>query len=326
MTRSKKVFQKIICSVLMLTLVLTGSLQADPTNVQAASSNTKAKAAYSKFLSQPVSWVSGTCQPSDLKFGLTDINNDGISELYVYKKTWDYDSKARLYGYVGGKVKLLYTFGRYSKLSKIYPSKGVFTSYASGLKYNSKELIHIKYSGGKTYKKATRFYNGRLGNYQYSGSSGSSISSSTYNSIVSSLVGSASSKGAPTLYSNTSTNRKKKLGTVKPKFQNCDLYAYSNGGFYLKVRNVSSKKMSISFRMPNMSVKNISATISSDGKTATAKFYCSKGKLHTLKLSVLSTGIRVKETSSCAYKLLISGTYSPKTVTHDFFPESYYYM
>lgn len=108
------------------------------------------------------------------------------------------------------------------------------------------------------------------------------------------------------------------------RFRKGTWYAYSNGGFYFRIHKISGKKMSFSFHMPNMNVKKKIATIGANKKTATAKFRCSKGKIHTLRISISGRSIKVQEKSSCTKKLLGYGASDrKKMITHMFRPDGW---
>lgn len=112
--------------------------------------------------------------------------------------------------------------------------------------------------------------------------------------------------------------------TVKSNFKKSRWIAYTNGGFYFKIHKVTGKKMGFSFHMPNMDLKNKTASIKADGKTATAKIKCPDGKVHALKIVISKNAIKVQETSSCTKKLL--GSSIPgrkKTISHKFRPDEY---
>ena len=101
-------------------------------------------------------------------------------------------------------------------------------------------------------------------------------------------------------------------------------FAYSNGGFYFQIHKISGKKIKFSFHMPNMDIKKKTASIKSNGKTATAKVRCSSGKTHTLKISISGNSIKVQEKSSCTKKLLEYRVPNyTKTITHMFRPDGW---
>ena len=321
--------------LLVVAVILTGLAQFNATEVQAASAATKAKNAYYKFLSKPISWSGDYRQPSELKFGLIDINNDKVPELYVYTTKWDYDYDYKLFGYVNNKVKCLYSFRRFSKLQKVYPTRGVFVSYGE---YNRgmSETIHFKYDGKKTTEKVQYMFSSLNGlrtyNIPSSGNGYKTISKSKYDSIIKSLVGSASYKKAPVLYKNTAANRKKYLkpsssAATKPAFKKGTLYGFSNGGFYLQIHSITGNSMKLSIHMPEMTKKNMTAAIKSDGKTATTKFTCGNKKTHNLTISIAENGIKVVEKASCSQKLLGWTAEDKKktSITHTFYPQSHFF-
>lgn len=108
------------------------------------------------------------------------------------------------------------------------------------------------------------------------------------------------------------------------RFRKGTWYAYSNGGFYLKVHKISGKKMTFSFHMPNMNIKKKTATIGANKKTATARIRCSRGKIHTLKIAVSGRSIKVKESSTCTKKILGYGVSErKKVIIHMFRPDGW---
>lgn len=334
MRKEKEFIRKILIWMSVMILTISGTFQINSHEVQAASAAT-AKKAYAAFLSKSVNWDGSTyIAPSNLKFGLTDINNDKIPELYVYTKKWNYNYDYKLYSYVNGKVKCIYSFNRNYKMGQIYASKGVFVNVGTGLKYGSSIYTYLKYSGGKVSKKAERLYSGYTGKVTYSDGAGRSISYSSYSNILQNLLGGAGYKKAPALYDNTAANRKAKLNAKADtsestvKFKVKKLWAFSNGGFYLNVTNVSGNKMKVSIHMPKMDKNNISATIDSSGKKATAKFTCADGERHSLTFTVSGNGIKITEKSYCDQKLI---GWSPAdkhktTITHGFYPQSHFYV
>ena len=134
------------------------------------------------------------------------------------------------------------------------------------------------------------------------------------------------------MYDNTEANRNAKLKgkttTSKVKFKKTRLWAFSNGGFYLKITSIQGNKMKVSIHMPKMDKNNISATIDSSGKKATAKFTCADGETHSLVFAISGNGIKVTEKSYCDQKLI---GYSLNdeinvTITHGFYPQSHFYV
>ena len=226
--------RKIYIWISVIILTLSGIFQINSQEVQAASVATTAKNVYAIFLSKSVNWDGSTyLAPSNLKFGLIDINNDKVPELYVYTKKWNYYYDYKLYGYVNGKVKCLHSFNRYYKMGRVYSSKGVFTDSATGLKYGSSASAHFKYANGKVSKVAERLYSGYNGRTTYWDGAGRTISLSSYNSILERYLGGAGYTTAPKMYDNTEANRNAKLKgkttTSKVKFKKTRLWAFSNG-------------------------------------------------------------------------------------------------
>ena len=250
----------------------------------------------------------------------------------MYKKM-ELQLRYKLYSYVNGKVKCIYSFDRYYKMGQIYASKGVFVNVGTGLKYGSTVYTYLKYSGGKVSKKAERLYSGYTGNTTYFNGTGKAISFKSYKNILQNLTGGAEYKKAPVLYDNTTANRNAKLNTKtsvseKPvKFKVKKLWAFSNGGFYLNITSISGNKMKVSVHMPKMDRNNITAIIDSNGKKATAKFTCSDGERHTLTFVVSGNGIKVTEKSYCDQKLIgwSSADKYETTITHGFYPQSHFY-
>ena len=333
MSRERDFIRKVLIWISVMTLTVSGIFQINSQEVQAASAST-AKKAYAAFLSKSVNWDGSTyIAPSNLKFGLTDINNDSIPELYVCTKKWNYNYDYKLYSYVNGKVKCIYSFDRYYKMGQIYASKGVFVNVGTGLKYGSTVYTYLKYSGGKVSKKAERLYSGYTGNTTYFNGTGKAISFKSYKNILQNLTGGAEYKKAPVLYDNTTANRNAKLNTKTSisenpvKFKVKKLWAFSNGGFYLNITSISGNKMKVSVHMPKMDRNNITAIIDSNGKKATAKFTCSDGERHTLTFVVSGNGIKVTEKSYCDQKLIgwSSADKYETTITHGFYPQSHFY-
>lgn len=294
--------------LLSFAMILGSTVQYGAKEVQAASAATTAKNAYYNFLSKSVYWEDMYCAPSELKFGLVDVDNDKVPELYLYTKKWNYYYDYKLYKYLGGKVKCLYSFNRGEKLGKVYPAKKVFTSRGTGMKYGSSITTYVQCANGKATPKLSDLYSGLTGKHVYSNGAGKSLSKSSYQSALKKLIGTSKASNAPTLYNNTVSNRKAKLKNItapaSAKFKKTTLFAFTNGGFYLKISSVSGNKMKFSIHMPEATRKNISATIDSSGSKATAKFTCSKNKTHNLTLEIYGKGIKVTEKTSCTSKLL----------------------
>lgn len=330
--KMKNFIRKTYIWISVIILILSGIFQINSQEVQAASA-TAAKKAYAAFLSKSVNWDGSTyLEPSNLKFGLIDINNDKVPELYVYTKKWNYHYDYKLYGYVNGRVKCLHSFNRYYKMGRVYFSKGIFTDYGTGLKYGSNASTYFKYSNGKTSKIAGWLYSGYSGTLTYSNGNGRTITSNSYHSILKKLLDGAEYTSAPKLYNNTESNRNTKLKakttTSGVKFRKTRLWAFSNGGFYLKITSIKGNKMKVSVHMPKMDRNNISATIDSNGKRATAKFICADGGTHSLVFAISGNGIKVTEKSYCAQKLIgySQNDEDTVTITHGFYPQSHFFV
>lgn len=306
----KNKFHKFLVWLLAIVMFIPGIVQIPVENVHAASVTDKAKAAYGAFLMDAIDWGDESRKPSDVKFGISDLNNDKIPELYVYTKKWDYYYAYKLYGYVNGKVKELYSIRRNLKLVKVYPSTGTILINGD-LGRGRAEKIYLQYNG-KTLTPKAGCISSSFNNFaSYNNGSSKQISKSAFSSIVSKLT-KGSSKGAPALYSNTATYRTRYLKTSpssKILFEKGYFWAFTNGGFYLRITSISRNKMKVSIKMPNMTRNSITATISSSGRYATAKFTCADGISHTLKFSVGRNSVNVKEISKCSDKLLSSTDY-----------------
>ena len=113
--------------------------------------------------------------------------------------------------------------------------------------------------------------------------------------------------------------------TVSSKFKKGTWYMGPQGGFVLKIHSVKGNKFVFSSRVNEVRCDKVTATIKKNGKTASAKFKCKKGKMHYLDFTWIQNGVRVKETSSCYNKLLRPLGYKGKKVTSDFYTESYWY-
>lgn len=123
------------------------------------------------------------------------------------------------------------------------------------------------------------------------------------------------------------TKNSKADATTKVKFKKKTLWAFSNGGFYLKVNSVKGRKMNVSIHMPQMNGYNLQATIDSSGKKAKAYCSCSSGGYHVLTFRIAGSGIKVTEKTHCYQKLLgwkTSDRYKT-TITHGFYPQSHFY-
>ena len=116
MMKKKSIIKKLFTLLLSLTLAFPAVTSLSQTEVQAASTAAKAKAAYASILKKPFPWSDSYMNPSDLRFAVIDINNDKIPELYVGTKKWDYNYDYKLLGYVNNKVKCLSSCTRGSKL------------------------------------------------------------------------------------------------------------------------------------------------------------------------------------------------------------------
>ena len=122
-------------------------------------------------------------------------------------------------------------------------------------------------------------------------------------------------------------SNEKKNASAKVKFKKKTLWAFSNGGFYLRINSVKGRKMNVSIHMPQMNGYNLSATIDSSGKKATAYCSCSSGGYHVLIFKISGSGIKVTEKTHCYQKLLGRTTADryKTTITHGFYPQSYFY-
>lgn len=314
----KKCIQKILSYVLVLTLIIPLALGGSTKEVQATSSAAKAKSAYSSFLKTIISWSdSSSMQSGDISFGLIDINNDKIPELYLRADRWDYDYDYKLYGYIGGKVRCIYSFLKDSRLQKVYPSQDAFYVYGSYNKGRT-ERAYYQFNGKELIPKVAKMSSMRGGEFCYvpkTTGNAPRISKSKYNSEVRRLT-SGPSKSAPKLYKNTSSNRVKYLGNTKTKmyFEKGTWYAFTNGGFNLKISKISGNKFTYSIYMPYMACNNKTATVSSSGKTAKSTFKCPNGKVHNLSFKIVNNGVSVTENSSCN-KMLLAGTLSEQSKT-----------
>lgn len=328
----KKTFTKKLFTLLLsFTLVFPTVASVSPTEVQAASTAAKAKAAYASILKRPFPWSDSYMNPSDLRFAVIDINNDKVPELYVGTKKWDYSYDYKLLGYVDNKVKCLYSFRRGSKLQKFYPSKGTILCYGE---YNKgrNEKIYLKFNGKKLTPQVSQLYSRLDGTSRYSipgaNNTYKTISKAKYNSIVKTLTA-GTAKNAPKLYNNIAAYRTKYLDTSTTSsglFETGTYYGFTNGGFYLKIGKISGNKLTCSIRMPYMSRNNITATVASGKRTASAKFTCSEGISHSLVLKVDANAIIVQETSSCTSKLLASSSSDnyKKQISHTFSLDNYF--
>lgn len=329
-----KAAKRIMALMLAVLIALSGSLQYNLAEVQAASAETRAKSAYATFLSKKIKWTGSEYRnPSELKFGLIDIDNDKVPELYVYTKKWSYTCPYKLYGYVSGKVKCLYSINHKNyKLVRAYPAKRIFTVGGDGLKYGSSARTILELKNGKVYERASWLKSGLTGKTTYYDSKRNVISRSLYDKIFKKYIGSASAKKSPSMYDNTASNRDTKLKGKKPtqspvKFKKTNLWAFSNGGFYLKIYSISGRKMKVSIHMPENDKSGIVATIDSTGKKATAQYTCGYGEKHSLKFWISGSGIKVKETTKCWDKLLgwTDDAIYQSSITHGFYPQSHFH-
>lgn len=326
--------KKTMVLILALTLILSGIVQFQVENVQAASAETKAKNAYATFFSKRIKWDGSEYRnPSELKFGLIDIDNNKVPELYLYTKKWSYGCPYKLYSYIGGKVKCIYSVNhRDYKMMKVFPAKKTFYVGGDGLKYGSSFRMILEFRNGRVYECGSFLKSGLTGQPQYYNAKGQQISKAAYDKISRKYISGVSSKNPPTLYNNTASNRDTKLRGKKPtvspvKFKKTNLWAFSNGGFYLKITSVSGRKMKVSIHMPENDKSGISATIDSTGKKATAQYTCGYGEKHKLTFWISGNGIKVKETTECTDKLLgwrNEDRYVP-SITHGFYPQSHFY-
>lgn len=261
-TKGMKRFLNLLASYTMAFLVIVAVVfSIMPINVQAASKASDAKNAYNAFLKKSVYWGDSYKKPSRLKFALVDLNNDKVPELYVYSMDWDYNYDYKLYGYVGGKVKCLYSFRRFSKISKFYPSKGVFVYYGE-FNRGVKEKIYFKYDGKKAVQKARSCISELYNSQAYESSVNKNISKSKFNSTVKKLVGSASAKSVPGLYQNNSANREKYLGASKQSSK----MALNKKSISISVGKTATLKLSGASGRISWSSKNKRiATVSSKG-------------------------------------------------------------
>lgn len=112
---------------------------------------------------------------------------------------------------------------------------------------------------------------------------------------------------------------------VKSQFTKGTWYAYSNGGFYFKIKKVSGRKIWITSRMPKRTLSKVKATINTNGKKATVSVWCRKNKKHSLVINKIANGVKVQEKSSCQEKLLsASEREKKKTITQKFYTEKYW--
>ena len=331
MMKKKSIIKKLFTLLLSLTLAFPAVTSLSQTEVQAASTAAKTKAAYASILKKPFPWSDSYMNPSDLRFAVIDINNDKIPELYVGTKKWDYNYDYKLLGYVNNKVKCLYSFTRGSKLQKFYPSKGTILCYGEYNKGRT-ERTYLQFNGKTLTPKVSQLYSRLNGTSSYSipgaNNTYKTISKAKYNSMVKSLT-SGTAKNAPKLYNNIAAYRTKYLGTSSTSsglFETGTYYGFTNGGFYLKIGKISGNTLTFSIRMPYMSRSNITASVSSGKRTASAKFTCDKGILHNLVLKVDANKITVQETSSCTSKLLASSSSDnyKNQISHTFSLDNYY--
>ena len=184
-----------------------------PGNVQAASKKTKAKKAYASYLRKEAKNTSGT-----LKFGLIDINKDGVPEMVTAS---DDMYHASILAYVNGKVKKI--GWAFSGECAFYPSRKVYYSHTchSGVdeyhyyKFNGKKMTEVacKY-GNDTYNAITgelktEWQRLSFEPYKYT-VKGKVVTAEKYNKYVKSLAGRVKKK-MPTMRKNTAKNRKKYL-------------------------------------------------------------------------------------------------------------------
>ena len=185
-----------------------------PGNVQAASKATKAKKAYANFLVKQEKEM--TYQT--LKFGLIDINKDGVPELVTTPDDWYH---ADIYAYVKGKVKNV--GWAFSGECAFYPSRKVYYSHTC---HTGTDEYHYYIFNGKKMKEVACKYgsdniNAVTGEpkqdnewlnfepYKYT-VKGKVVTEEEYNQYTANLVKNAKKK-KPTMRKNTAKNRRKYL-------------------------------------------------------------------------------------------------------------------
>ena len=327
----KNFVKKEVFVLRMACLLFVCFLLLQPSQVQAATKASKAKAAYTELLKKPLKWGNAYLEPSNVTFGLIDINNDKVPELYVGSKKWNRYYDYKLYGYVSGKVKCLYSFETGSKLKKVYPATGTIWVSGSYNKGRCEDLL-LKYNGKVLTKKVVKNSNTIYGEETYysfkNNKNSQAINKAAYKKLVNSLK-KGSAKNAPKLCTNTAAMRVKYLNATpdsKVLFEKGTLYAFTNGGFYLKISKISGRKLYYSIHMPYMDCDTSVADIKASGKTATSTVYCEDAEPHKLIFRVVNNGVRVTEITDCYDKLLASSSddayYSQ--IEQEFSDDNYY--
>ena len=110
-------------------------------------------------------------------------------------------------------------------------------------------------------------------------------------------------------------SNEKKNASAKVKFKKKTLWAFSNGGFYLRINSVKGRKMNVSIHMPQMNGYNLSATIDSSGKKATAYCSCSSGGYHVLIFKISGSGETITSTFTVKNVKLDSSTLKNNSTT-----------
>lgn len=328
----KNFVKKEVFVLRMACLLFVCFLLLQPSQVQAATKASKAKAAYTALLKKPLKWGNAYLEPSNVTFGLIDINNDKVPELYVGSKKWNRYYDYKLYGYVSGKVKCLYSFETGSKLKKVYPATGTIWVSGSYNKGRCEDLL-LKYNGKVLTKKVVKNSNTIYGEETYysfkNNKNPRAINKAAYKKLVSSLK-KGSVKNAPKLCTNTAAMRVKYLNATpdsKILFRVGSWCPFTNGGFELTISKISGRKFYYSIHMPYMDCNTAAADIKPSGKTATSIVYCEHGAPHKLTFRVVDYGVKVTEKAECYEKLLASsssGSYDSE-IEQDFYDDIFAY-
>lgn len=185
-----------------------------PGNVQAASKATKAKKAYASYLVKQQKQVPYLT----LKFGLIDINKDGVPELVTTPDNW---YNADIYAYVNGKVKCV--GWAFSGDCAFYPSRKVYYRHTC---HTGVDEYHYYTFNGKKMKEVACKYGSNTVNavtgkqkeeedwmnfepYKYTVKD-KVVTEEEYNQYTANLVKNAKKK-KPTMRNNTAKNRGKYL-------------------------------------------------------------------------------------------------------------------
>lgn len=313
-----KKWQKFWC-IIMIVIFGIGTMQyiVPISVVQATSSKQKkekvlkekqkkALKAYKTFLSaSTIDWGDNIYKTKEMSFCCVDVNNDKIPELVVhYPNAYGAEGFQRMYTYVNGKIKKIWTAGNCIYVSHYYKSKGILVvgggrqdnSYTDYYKVNKKSttiigswhertIIDDMNSGNVTSKE----------DYMWKGKT---ISKKKFYEKLNKVLGTAK-KEEIKLVKNTERNRKKKLSInveVPSLTKTASIIKGKTKNLTVKANGTSIKK--ISWKSSNKKV----AIVKSNGKLKSVVKGVNKG---TVRITAKVTFNNKKKTKKLICKITV---------------------